>query len=266
MHHSLIILCFIFASLNIYGQVLDTAKVRVWYDVTYKQTDEEASLTKDKEVLDLGTGYSRYFNYSAYMRTEFMDSVQKANPDMQDLSSVIANENTPKSGRATCIYKNVSSDSVIVTDRLFSIAFRYTQHCSEQNWELMAGDTIISGMRCNKACLDWHGRKWQAWYTTEIPISEGPWKLCGLPGLILQAEEQSGIFSFRFSGLEHVSIPIPSFKEKKYIETTPKKFQDETKDYWHNQEEYIFIHENLPYHPGMFSQAPSFTPCLMEYY
>jgi hypothetical protein len=42
-------------------------------------------------------------------------------------------------------------------------------------------------MECKKATTNFRGRYWEAWYTEEIPIGQGPWKLCGLPGMILKA-------------------------------------------------------------------------------
>ncbi|RQE01044.1 GLPGLI family protein, partial [Prevotella intermedia] len=43
------------------------------------------------------------------------------------------------------------------------------------------------GMECKKATTNFRGRYWEVWYTEDIPISQGPWKLCGLPGMILKA-------------------------------------------------------------------------------
>lgn len=265
MRYLFILISLLLMSADFYGQTLDTAKIRVWYDVSYKLRNEDKALTQSKEILDIGDRYSCYFNYEAACRTAFIDSVEKANPDMADLTSVISDDNTPKSGRGFRIYKNLQADSLIYTDALFSFGFQYGQRLSGLEWELEDGDTIISNMHCNKACLELHGRRWTAWYTLEIPISDGPWKLCGLPGLIIQAEEESGIFSFKLNGIEKGIYPI-CFKERKYTKTTPEKFQKESIDFWHNQLAYILVHQNIPCSPETTSPEEAFTPCLMEQY
>ena len=40
----------------------------------------------------------------------------------------------------------------------------------------------MASFDCQKAECDFRGRRWEAWFTTEIPVGEGPWKLRGLPG------------------------------------------------------------------------------------
>lgn len=40
------------------------------------------------------------------------------------------------------------------------------------------------------------GRTYKVWYTTEIPLSDGPWKFRGLPGLILEVEDLSGEYFY----------------------------------------------------------------------
>ena len=55
------------------------------------------------------------------------------------------------------------------------------------NWNLIKGETkTINGFVCKKATLHFRGSDVIAFYTEEIPISFGPWKFKGLPGLILE--------------------------------------------------------------------------------
>ena len=51
--------------------------------------------------------------------------------------------------------------------------------------------------RCN-----YKGRQWLAWFTTDIPIDNGPWKLDGLPGLVLRAYDNSRHYIFDCVGLK----------------------------------------------------------------
>lgn len=58
------------------------------------------------------------------------------------------------------------------------------------------------GYDCVMATANYHGRDWTVWFAPEIPMQEGPWKLTGLPGLILEATESTGQHSFIATGLE----------------------------------------------------------------
>ncbi len=55
------------------------------------------------------------------------------------------------------------------------------------NWVITTETKKIAGFRCAKATTTYRGRTWLAWFTTDIAVSYGPWKLLGLPGLILEA-------------------------------------------------------------------------------
>ena len=46
----------------------------------------------------------------------------------------------------------------------------------------------VAGYECHLATTHFRGRDWRVWFTLDIPLSLGPWKLSGLPGLILAAE------------------------------------------------------------------------------
>lgn len=40
------------------------------------------------------------------------------------------------------------------------------------------------------------GRDWVAWFTNDIPIQDGPYKFCGLPGLIIKIEDDTKTHKF----------------------------------------------------------------------
>lgn len=63
-------------------------------------------------------------------------------------------------------------------------------------WQILNESKNILDYKCIKAVGEFRGRKYIAWFTTDISASYGPWKLGGLPGLILEAEDDKGIFKF----------------------------------------------------------------------
>lgn len=82
-------------------------------------------------------------------------------------------------------------------------------------WQLSAEKKRIGQFLCQKANTTFRGRAYEVWYAPEIPISDGPWKLQGLPGLILEAIDKTGEFKFLYKG---INLPC---KEKRA--TTFKK-------------------------------------------
>jgi GLPGLI family protein len=54
------------------------------------------------------------------------------------------------------------------------------------NWALINETKKVGNFNCLKATCHFRGRDYIAWYTLEIPVSHGPWKFQGLPGLILE--------------------------------------------------------------------------------
>ncbi|NGP87201.1 GLPGLI family protein [Fodinibius halophilus] len=76
-------------------------------------------------------------------------------------------------------------------------------------WDLKQDEKVIGGYEAHKAVGAFRGRSYTVWYTPEIPISNGPWKLGGVPGLILEAKDNVGEVSFQ---LKKIKKNIPSVK------------------------------------------------------
>lgn len=101
------------------------------------------------------------------------------------------------------IFRSLIDNELTVFDYAGSFEYGYyTEPLGEIQWEIGDSTKTVLGYECSIATANYHGRHWTAWFTTEIPLQEGPWKLTGLPGLILEASESTGQHSFIATGLE----------------------------------------------------------------
>jgi len=70
-------------------------------------------------------------------------------------------------------------------------------------WEISTETKKIGKFSCIKATANFRGRNYVAWFTTEIPLPYGPWKLKGLPGLIIEAYDTDKFVFWYFKNLEY---------------------------------------------------------------
>ena len=82
-------------------------------------------------------------------------------------------------------------------------------------WNLIEEFKTISGFKAQKAIGLFRGRKYIAWFTNDIPIKYGPWKLNGLPGLILSVSDDKNEVNFY---VKSISFPFNSTSTKSEYE------------------------------------------------
>lgn len=94
------------------------------------------------------------------------------------------------------------------------------------NWNISNdNDTTILGYKCRKATTNYAGRDYIAWFTLDIPINDGPYKLQELPGLVISVYDTSHEHEFTIIGSDS-NAQYTIFKpERKYIKTSTKGFQ-----------------------------------------
>ena len=148
----------------------------------------------DTYIFRCGRNVSQYFSQPALQRDKML-----ANDD--PALFIIANErikalDTPEyakkyplsTGRHDIIYRNFEEGVLKTYSRVFGSKYLIVEDITIPDWTMYEDSTItVLGMECKKATTNFRGRYWEVWYTEDIPISQGPWKLCGLPGMILKA-------------------------------------------------------------------------------
>lgn len=177
---------------------------------------------KETMRLDIGRKSSRFYSYTAAVR----DSVLKADMDNGASTETISQHAKQyKSVWSEQTFKGYPEGHMTTLDEIAGDISRL--RCEEKEekpeWKLTADTLTLLGYRCTRATTQFKGRQWTAWFTPDIPVSEGPWKLCGLPGMILKAEDAEGHYRFAANGIEQCRNTAPIIFGGKDYESVSRK-------------------------------------------
>lgn len=122
-------------------------------------------------------------------------------------------QNYPRQGKLTC------------TGRVCNTDFKYEEDLPEMDWVIHGNTDTLLGYAVQKATCCFRGREYEAWFASGLPLSSGPWKFSGLPGLILKVSDSKGHYSFTAEAIYRggEAIEIPSYL---YLKTTRDKYME----------------------------------------
>ena len=183
-------------SLALYGQeILDNSvNFRAEYKFYFKKDSTIRGYYSDIMYLDVcNSGHSLFYSRN----TQYRDSIAHAMlSQSMDTYSIMNKIRSVPDGEKWVLDKNYKEQKFILSKRFITEIFHTSSELKIPNWEIQSDTLSINGLLCNRATSYIGGRKWNVWFTTEVPINEGPWLLWGLPGLIMKAEEANGYFKF----------------------------------------------------------------------
>jgi GLPGLI family protein len=110
-------------------------------------------------------------------------------------------------GKSLFNYKNYRTKAAISRE----VCFDWKKYIVKDtipaiNWELTNERKMIGQLNCQKAVATWRCSKYEVWFTSDILIDVGPWKLCGLPGLIVEAYNKTVDHAYK---LTYLSSQLP---------------------------------------------------------
>lgn len=185
--------------------IVDSANFRFTYELKFMQdSTKQNSIVEQTLVLLVGDKLSKCFN----VEYEFDKRMSIPGVLLKTSSEGLA---------ATEVYKNKLEGEMTVRVRSdISGSFEYNEPIPIQSWKISSEKKCIQSYDCQKATTTYLGRTCIAWFTPEIPISNGPWKFGGLPGLILSISDNRKHYVFDCVGIKSLKIrqPIVWLNEK----------------------------------------------------
>ena len=202
---------------------------RFIYDVEYKKDSTQNITTKENYHLDIEPKIVKY-----YPRDFFIGDSLVA----KDLPI----ENGSKFNTSHIITHQSGSTDYEYFDVMESVILKLPSK-NTQNWKLSDEKKKLNDLNLQKATANWGGRNWTAWFTTDIPFQEGPYKFHGLPGLIVELFDDKNNYKFELVKTQKILKPKSNMYIDYMIENSvpvdDKKYTDSKLKYYDSPVNYL---------------------------
>ena len=181
----------------------DTAQVLVHYKFTHvRDTTNRDHPYTENMALYIGKNSSAYKSYDNVLeQAEFKKQVQAAMASSPDGHISI---NRQKKGSGAEYYEFPNEKKLARKEGLVMETYLMEDAMPSIDWKISNDTMTFGGLHCQKATALFKGRDYTAWFCPDLPLHVGPWKLNGLPGVIVQAYDAKKDVQFMFDGVEKV--------------------------------------------------------------
>ena len=154
----------------------------------------EKTKTGERMQLEVGRNLSKFSSYERFM----MDSLlsHSPHPNVPEIAVHVLSRKRVSPEFFETVYLNYPTGQLTVSGRLVAADFIYEEPMPVFNWTITDTTGVWCGYTTIKAVCHFRGRDYEAWFAPDIPVSRGPWKFYGLPGLILIVKDSEGLFSY----------------------------------------------------------------------
>jgi len=195
-----------FAALCVKAQKPDTAGYMVHYKFSHvRDTTNRANPYTENMALFLGKNSSVYKSYDKQLQDAlFKKQVKEQMANSPDGNVKISRQNT---GSPIQYYQFPAQKKLFRKESLVINSYLIEDALPAIDWKVSSDTASFGGMHCQKATSHFKGRDYTAWFCADMPFHAGPWKLNGLPGVILEVYDAKKEVVFKFDGIEKVAPP-----------------------------------------------------------
>ena len=176
-----------------------TTDYEIQYEAKYSLDSLNLNMkTTETLYLFAGLDYGVFMNFNAVnkerIEAEVTKRLKSGNMDFTGLAKP-SNINVQ-------FYKNRQEDEVFAASGNFDKIYIYEEVSVPLEWEIIDETKEYLNYQVQKATTSFAGRDYEAWFTLEIPINDGPYVFYGLPGLIVELYDTKGHYYFGLKSIE----------------------------------------------------------------
>ncbi|MFC6268673.1 GLPGLI family protein [Frigoriflavimonas asaccharolytica] len=185
--------------------LLSAQNHRFVYDYTFvKDSLEQDKPISEAMTLDITPNGSRYYSYGIYERDSTMQAEMSKQLKMATNGSNISFKSISTSSKATIksvVNKSYPNFAISSNEKMGMNTYKVTD-ARNIIWKIQPEKMMVGKFNAQKATTEMYGRRWTAWFSTELPFQDGPYKFHGLPGLIVKIEDETKSHIIELQGVK----------------------------------------------------------------
>ncbi|SEW01330.1 GLPGLI family protein [Prevotella aff. ruminicola Tc2-24] len=224
----LVIVCTVISGVFAQNRTIEPAILEVCYESWEEAHDDAYILRVGKTTNQFFSVYRNRTDSLLNTNETTLNMVWQEFQETDDKSADRSKRLKSSTINRELLYQDLTTGKLSLYSNYASAYNTYEEDIPTQEWTIDTDSTMtILGMECHYAKTKFRGREWKVWFTEEIPVSLGPWKLNGLPGLILKATADDDFIkltavSVKTEGIDPVTFY--NWGKNNYYKMTREKF------------------------------------------
>jgi GLPGLI family protein len=199
-------------------EVVDSGNIRVYYALNALDISNSKTYD-DYQRLEIGSNSSMYYSDFIWTADSINTENNKTGANRYGggiggiVGTYYGKEKYWFEYQYSEYFKDFSTNKLTEYSRM--PAYMQRQNCKSeedipvQEWVLHDDTLSVVGYICQKATCHFRGRNYTAWFAADIPVSNGPWKFGGLPGLILKVSDDDKFWIFECTSVKKYEKKFP---------------------------------------------------------